>query len=444
MPQLVSVGKLMNRRGAAAAVAPTPVTAGLFLEYRMDEGSGLTVLGYDSGGLNAAKNASFYTADASYTPTWGGGGVVSALNSGHGKIMTNSVDMSTVRTLIVACDLAPPVFQAGQTGIDVFSIGQDVGYTVSIRGDGSVATTTRNAGLGAGDTIGVKRKNGPSVLAITFDGTAQQCFIDGVEVPAYLAQNLGVSPSGTGYFGWSTGINYIGHWYWLNAYTTKLSSAEIAQQSTYIQAQVALRGVSFADTLAASAPQIIVLGDSLAYGFGVEAGAQYITQAAQSLSMPTRYYNLGLTGYSTTEAQTALTAALLALPGPTIRIVILGYLVNDILAGRSAATILANLAAIAATVKGQGATKVIANTGSDVDSFTAGEDAVKADVNAGIVAGLTNVDFVCDIGASAELGAAGASLNTTYFQADKVHWKAAGDTVAAALEKTQINNCGVS
>lgn len=103
----------------------------------------------------------------------------------------------------------------------------------------------------------------------------------------------------------------------------------------------------------AAPPVVVVLGDSLTAGPGLDRDETYpavLQRMAREASYPHRFYNAGVSGDTTTGARARLAAALDM--NPRVLVVALGA--NDGLRGVPVATVRDNLAAIVETAQGRG------------------------------------------------------------------------------------------
>ena len=101
----------------------------------------------------------------------------------------------------------------------------------------------------------------------------------------------------------------------------------------------------------AEARSIVVLGDSLSAGYGLEAGSGWVDLLAKRLGEDWRVHNASISGATSANALGYVEQSLV----PTTEVMILALGGNDALRGFSLATVEQNLATLIRTAQSQGA-----------------------------------------------------------------------------------------
>jgi lysophospholipase L1-like esterase len=218
----------------------------------------------------------------------------------------------------------------------------------------------------------------------------------------------------------------------LYIYNRKLNSAEQAVLRAYCYAKFGINK--------SPSRRIAAVGDSLTWGSTSTLGLTYPKQC--NFSGSTELYNYGVPGSTTStwvssgsNRIAATVANLYSLPAlQTSFMLWLGT--NDLNAGVTPATVLANLQSLATSLRGYGAgTKVYVGTILPRNSASGTFESDRQTLNAAIRADSGNLalDGVMDFGANTTIGLVGQNLNTAYYGGDQVHLKNEGYAIAASV-----------
>ena len=413
--------------GAQLAVLPS---SGLIVEYRFDEGTGTVVKGYDSTGTNQTTlNGAFY-GTAPFIPTWNAKGVVFTASI---VSLPAALDLSGTGTALLVCDVAPPITSSGQSNVNPLILSRSW-KDIQLAGDGRVV----NGSSAIPEVSTTTKRKGPTVIALTYGATPAFWF-NGTKELQYIRNSQPANGSFVqSHLGWGTsGINYNGVIYHIALWNRVLTDAEVIQATAYATNLVGARGVSFTDLIPNSANLVVAIGDSITEGFNCGlAGGEYPSIMQRALPN-SRITNMGVFGATTATWTTTYIGAgkplqaELSRVGPAKKAVLIMLGVNDVAASGSTATTLSALAAMAASARSYGATDIGITTISDATSFTAGQQTLRTNLNAGIRAGITGIDFFVDLAANASISPAVASNGV--YNADGVHLVSAGDQLISNL-----------
>ena len=216
----------------------------------------------------------------------------------------------------------------------------------------------------------------------------------------------------------------------------------------YDSAKASLPGGGIRQIESAVTERIICLGDSLTQGYGVQEIDSFPNKLADLQSAVAVGYdgnvfrsddgirtkkviNKGYNGYTTQNIiDNMLQNTILRRDENLTRdIVVLFAGTNDIALGTSAATVYANLTTIIDSLQAEGF-EVFVCTLIDRNDLGSGFDTTRAALNTLINSNTAGADGVIDLFADSRLSDAS---NSTYFQADALHLKSAGNAVIAEL-----------
>jgi lysophospholipase L1-like esterase len=201
--------------------------------------------------------------------------------------------------------------------------------------------------------------------------------------------------------------------------------------------------------IAAQEQELVVAeGDSITAGFGIGNTSNYLNQASALFSRPKRLINTAMTGTwvgpaSTVNTMTNRYTGPAAPGGLTLSyythtiVSILGG-TNDIVGGRSAATIYTDLTTWVSNCKALGY-KTIVCTVLPRSDVTGTLETVRTTLNSSIVANTAGADFICDFAAHPVMGANATTSNTSYYS-DGIHPTAYGTSLLASLYAYAVNS----
>lgn len=261
-----------------------------------------------------------------------------------------------------------------------------------------------------------------SIELFTYDGATKTFYRDGIPITQAATGNLGLSGTLTigdfvsGGFAWTGYIGGIG----------------VCQGVLSTKNRNALLGY-LANKWKTDLPFVTYLGDSLTVGF--ESTNPFPNQVAALI--PSSYVTNNIAVVGATLASGIATQA--ASVGPVyysplrkknISVILGGT--NDNIGGASAATMFASLQTVAASCFNAGEyVIVLTQLPCTNGSFS---ETVRQTFNASILSQPLGVywNAVADIGNDPTIGAPGSQNNPTYYNADKIHLLAAGDTIVAS------------
>lgn len=194
--------------------------------------------------------------------------------------------------------------------------------------------------------------------------------------------------------------------------------------------------------------QIICYGNSLTYGTGASAGEDYPKQLFDlyvNAGYPDRFArNYGTSGYTTQQLinDRATTIGLYSGSLYQRNLAIVWEGTNSLFFGENAATTFAQLQELCGYYKAAGYTVITATLLPRSDAGTPGTfETSRQTLNTSIRNQTLGVywDAVYDVAGDSRLGDAGDELDTTYYNADKVHLIGAGYAIVAAGFKTILD-----
>lgn len=312
---------------------------------------------------------------------------------------------------------------------------------------------------GASTTVPVPIAAGNHTIIVTLGtggGDLDHVYLDGVEYATYGSQGANAGKTTSGVFSLGrfataapfNGSGFIGTMYEFAARTAELTAAQVLVESGAMAADAGARGVVWNPlTWTRNAPNLVAVGDSITCGQGVGSGCSttFVTNTAawpSLVALPPQLRtpaltNLGIPGYDALSMSAAGYAQIAPLCksefGPNLATLLDGTndLNNSGIAGPGGyVQVGSSIATQVQTLTGLGCRVFV---GTLIDRT--GQSAANQNLNAVIrqswkawgAAGL--MDFAAD----PNLGATGASANTTYFQADAIHPTAAGHALMAAV-----------
>jgi len=222
-----------------------------------------------------------------------------------------------------------------------------------------------------------------------------------------------------------------------------IGTAQIALAEGWIaNSIVANQPTTRASTAVACQGDSLTWGGQLTSGFGLTTGQSY-PAVLQSLLGSTAFVEVSNLGYpGATTSQLAPATAAQMLNDPLLFLGAIGiYLagINDLFAGTSNATILANIATWVAAIRAVGATAIVGTichigpaASASYATINANADAINATIRATYTAAPT---LTLDFAANADLQ---AYANTTYRNADQLNYTPAGYALMAQLAYAQI------
>lgn len=295
-------------------------------------------------------------------------------------------------------------------------------YSQDARSLGAQMVSTNTTGITISDTT----LSDTWGYGVTYNGTRVRQAANGNFSNTNFSSNLALSGDLAigGIVGQATNYRMFGYLAEVLIYKASLSDADFLIPLEYFATKYA---VPFCTV------RLCTLGDSMTAGTGSTGGNDYPHQLNALLGSGYYLLNIGVSGSATTtlEAQQGAAANAYFNATPTcIDVIWIGT--NDIVGGVSAATIATNIGTIHAARKTSHPTvKTVICTIVDRVSFDAAKEAVRATLNADLVANYAtyNADAVCNLAADARLS---DSTNTTYFS-DGTHLTNAGYAVVAEL-----------
>jgi len=282
----------------------------------------------------------------------------------------------------------------------------------------------------------------------TGGGDVDHIYIDGVESGTYtnLASSAGLQTSGNFLLGGGGGApfansGFIGTMYRAVALSeNNLTSAQIAQDSGLIRAEVAGRGVPTAPVPAPSGQAtLFAIGDSITCGFN--GGSCSLTAWPASLGLTNQpSYHISNYGVPSMLAEGLLGSApnregpQCSSTSQSVAVLFAGT--NDLQDIGSPVRTMGALASYVQTLKRSGCLVFVGTTISRT-----GIDPLKDSLDQLVLSQwkIAGADGVVDFAANPNLGADGANANTTYFQMDGVHPTQVGQNALAAAASNSLN-----
>lgn len=197
----------------------------------------------------------------------------------------------------------------------------------------------------------------------------------------------------------------------------------------------------------ANAPLIIFDGNSLTAGSG-STGYPMPTLVMQTFPSYYDFINWGISGQTTstmnTNLSTNITPFLSRYSGA--KVYVMWEALNEMRGSTTAAQAYNNYVTLATAAKAAGFTKVIAVTPTPcTGAATAADYETKRQTFISSVNSAVNPpwDAVAAVGSDATIGVAGASDNTTYYNADKIHLNNTGYAIAAPIISSALTAVGL-
>lgn len=278
-----------------------------------------------------------------------------------------------------------------------------------------------NHGLGVGGAL----DGSWHLITRRTDGTTDLLFVDGVEV---YSGNTGTVPA----------ANYIGAGRWRNdpsyggcADHRGLDKIWVGQESTYAEMRQVAKYL--ADRYPTTwKPTLMGIGDSLTVGYTLADPATESWLAIVAAARGMRRKVHAITGWTTTDIANGGSGIVsLAKDGAWVAAMVTDLSgLNDLNASNTATDIWARKQTNVATLRAKGVPIIVGLTVPKAGLLSGGKETQRQALNALILAGLgTEYDYVVDIAA---LACFSDPTNTTYYDVDQTHWKAAAHTLAAA------------
>ncbi len=319
------------------------------------------------------------------------------------------------------------IFSADESDFGVnLSLGQTENLGFNLIGSGGTLTNT----LGFAGAVGSPQTAWKLSVCITnltpnpnFPGVGNSNYIyNSIAYMGNVLQNLAPAPQplhptqakvSIGNIQGAATFGYIGDFAELMITSSQPTAAQMNALAGMVNATYAL-------TVALFTKQVLFIGDSLTNGGKATAGGgswAFLTAA----SAPSRYFiNQGWPGAYTSDLIAAASTALYPYTScgiDTTCTIMFGT--NDVVAGKSGATIYADIQTLAAGLRANGNPKIVVCTmlprddGSYEVQRQALNDLLRADHSF--------ADGFFDVETVPEIGAAGAANDLTYYDADKVH-----------------------
>ncbi len=269
-------------------------------------------------------------------------------------------------------------------------------------------------------------------------------YYDGAEVTSYVTQASGgiLHPSSGNYqIGGCSAYSGAGTW-WLGkvaaawAWSTPLSPTEVAAAAKSALDYARAKGAVHDYRVAANASPLIIGGlDSRTYGIGTtkpwisNLTLTDSTYTTLNLGVPSMMAMDGASMFGQMYAPHISTGA-----SPVI--VALWGGINDMISGMPTQAIANALRSMVQQAKAKGA-RVILATEIDAGTSNNGKDALNPILRQQAYS--WGVDNLADLATIPQLGADGASSNTTYFNTDKAHPTDAGQALIAGVMSNAVN-----
>jgi trimeric autotransporter adhesin len=448
--------------------------AGATADYNFLQGSGTTVTDISGNGNNATLGS------GAQAPTWTPNG----LQFVNQENVALPAALNSSKTFFLGVYLSPITDDSNTALINGNQIPAFVSSSMDFAGTNLLYWQFNGSfgGIAYGDTgifspsIGANNGRQTSVPNIisgfhvltyvlgTGSGSLDHIYIDGVE-SSYSVQGAsgGFQTSGNLFLGSSGTPSFAGSGLFGTMYrfaglpTNTLTSSQIKAISGQIRAEVASRGVDVTPrAVVQTKPMFFAIGDSITCGFNgsVCSGVTPWTSSLSLVNQPAyTMQNDGIPGITLrailgSEAnRVAPTCSSNA--GSPVAVVFLGT--NDIASlhdggTNTASTIASTIGTLGSEVqvlKGAGCRvfvgTMLSRTGND--QFGTSLDADKDTYDSLILTTAKGLgaDGVIDFAANPNLGADGASTNSTFFQADQIHPTAAGQQLLAAAASNELN-----
>lgn len=186
--------------------------------------------------------------------------------------------------------------------------------------------------------------------------------------------------------------------------------------------------------------QIIFEGDSLTAGSGSTGGLTFPQQVMNALTYSWAGFNIGVGGSRLADLNTRVAASVTAFATTSpVGTIVVWAGTNDLYDGTSAADTFATYKSYCQARQAEGY-KVIAVTITPRSNAgtPAGFEAQRQLFNASVRADNSFYDKLADVGYDGRIGQAGQELDTTYYDADKVHMNNTGYAIVAGYVKNAI------
>jgi lysophospholipase L1-like esterase len=274
------------------------------------------------------------------------------------------------------------------------------------------------------------------VRSFRYNGSTKSNRLDGFARTTESATgNLGLSGALTIGKLSSGGFDFSGDISHIIVYQRALSDAEMLSVERYLGSAVGLNMF----------PQIVCDGDSLTAGTGVLAGDDYPSQLQVLLGGSGAWEkgNYGGAGNTITQlssdAATQIDGLLSGLKPKNIVIVWAGT--NDIAVDSRTGAQAEALLNTYCTARRTAGYKVVVLTMISRGMFNGTQEGYRQDFNTAVRANWTTyADALVDVDANTVVGGVGTYANTTYYQNDQIHLKAAGFAAVAAALQPVVNS----
>jgi lysophospholipase L1-like esterase len=409
-------------------------------EYRCDAGASATtddVQDYSGSGNTGTRGGGI---GSGFKPAWAADGL--SFDGGDLFSLPPAVG-GQAATVLYALDVAPA---AGYQSLLYTSGGNTYLDTDGMPGERGNPYTAR--------VMPSERQQGPLILEEVW-GSPGAWYYGGSAPLAYYAQenrSRSSTAGGTTWFGFWQGVGssgFIGKLYYMLLINRAITSDERTAAVAYLTAQLAARGVTVGNTLAATRTRILCWGDSLTGGQGATVPGDYPYRLRLALTDPVSITKLGYGGRRIEQMvslyASTLSPVVAAHAGAGAAVyVVMGSCINDINNSRTTAQILADVDTLIAAIVADGGKVVLLTPLASISTDNnAGYETVRQEVSDGYVArvgaNVKTFDFRGGV-----LGDEDDDLNTTYFNADRVHLTNAGYTVYAAGAETALGGFGVT
>ena len=183
--------------------------------------------------------------------------------------------------------------------------------------------------------------------------------------------------------------------------------------------------------------QVLIEGDSLSEGQGFATNLGWTRLLDDDLAATYKQVSVAQAGTSlNAEIGSVSTRAAIYSAGLAKNVAVQVLGTNDLgVLARTSSQVLTDLQTWCTTMKSAGWKTIVCTIAKRDDTgWNATKEGHRVSVNSGI-AGLTSLDAVCDIAALAELS---NTANTTYFNADKLHWTSAAQAAVKNAVKSVV------
>jgi lysophospholipase L1-like esterase len=441
--------------GSSAASATVPsLTSGAIADYNFLQGSG-TVLADNSGNGN---NGTLGTGTGA--PTWTNTGLSFALP----QSVSLPAALNSSKTILMVVYLNPlaaappdniyPLLLSSSMGGSGFNLLYTKTGNSSLFVSGSFAPSVfANNSVGTAANTLISGFHAIAISLGTAGTSVDHMYVDGVEYP-YMSQtaSAGLQSSGNFYLGaspaglWS-GSGFEGTYYRMRAYSTQLTSSQIAATSAAMVAEVESRGVAGGPVATMLATQQLhAVGDSITAGLGVSTAWPSLLSLTNQSSYTTTDWGIPgiyLEAISGSEAN-RVAPQCRSNSGPNVAIVFAGT--NDLsaVAGATPTSVFGFAMGEVQTLKKAGCVVFLGTMISRTGNDNSGQKTMDADKDGydGLIlqqAKIAGADGVVDFAANPALGADGANTSATYFQADHVHPTQTGQQLLANAASNALN-----